>query len=283
MSRESDWDLSISSKSSLFDLRLRELWQNKDLLMLLVKRDIISFYKQTILGPLWFVIQPLFTMVVFVFVFGNLAGLSTSGLPKPIFYLCGITFWTYFSQTVIKTSNTLKDNQNILSKVYFPRIIMPLSVALSHMVRLGIQFILFLAIVFFFLIFKDFEWQLSPYLWLFPILVFLLFIQSLGFGLMFSALTTKYRDLVFLLTFGIQLLMYASPVAYPVSQLSGKALMAIYFNPLTRIFEGMRMSLFGVATFDMMDFIISVITSLGIFGIGLLIFNKVERNFVDTI
>src|SRR5690606_38850886 len=212
--KEYDW--SIEPQNKLFDLKLKDTWHYRDLLMLLVRRDFVSFYKQTILGPLWFFIQPLLTTVMFTFIFGNLAGISTDGLPQPLFYMAGITAWNYFADCLTKTSTVFKDNANIFGKVYFPRLIMPLSIVVSNLVKFGVQFALFLALLlYYYLIGADFQvtWAIT----LFPLLVTLMALLGLGCGMIISAMTTKYRDLAFLVTFGVQLLMYATTVIYPLS------------------------------------------------------------------
>ncbi len=251
--------------------------------MILVRRDIVAFYKQTVLGPLWFFIQPLFTMSVYIFVFSNLAGLSTDGLPPTLFYLTGITFWTYFAQTLTKTAGTLVSNSAIMGKVYFPRVIMPLSTSLSNFFRLAIQFLLLIAIAVYLVIDGSFEWQIGWNLLLVPVFVLMLSLQSLGFGMIISALTTKYRDMALLLNFGIQLLMYATPVVYPLKELGGKMYLLVSLNPVTYIFEGFRFALFQAGYFSLNTFLISIGVTFIILLSGLVIFNTVERNFVDTI
>ncbi len=276
------WDLIIRSERSLVFLDAKEIIRYGDLLKLLVKRDILAFYKQTVLGPLWFVIQPLFTMGVYVFVFGTLAGLPTDGLPQPLFYLTGITFWTYFSQTLLKTSTILKDNANILGKVYFPRVIMPLSLVISNLFKLGIHVLLLLIIAFYFS-FQDFDWSVSYYLLVLPVLVVLLALQAFGFGMIVSSLTTRYRDLALLLAFGIQLLMYATPVVFPLSTLDGKMKLIVSINPTSFLFEGFRKSLFNQGLFDWEYLLTTTLITFVILISGIIVFNRVERNFVDTI
>ncbi len=277
-----EWDLVIKSKSRFLSVDLKEIWKYRDLLFLLVKRDILAFYKQTILGPVWFFIQPLFTMAVYVFVFGTLAGLSTDGLPQPLFYLVGITFWTYFSQTLLKTSTVLRTNVSIFGKVYFPRVIMPLSLVFSNLFRLGIQFSL-LMIISVYYVFQGFQWEVTYHILYFPILVIMLAMQGMGFGMMISALTTKYRDLVMFLTFGVQLIMYAAPVVYPMSSLTGRPGRLIGLNPVSYIFEGLRKALYNEGTFDEFILLRTLLITVVIFLVGFLIFNKAEKSFVDTI
>ena len=283
MSREvEEWDLIIEPQSSFFDLKLREVWRYRDLLVLFVRRDIVSFYKQTILGPVWFFIQPVFTTLVYMFIFGNLAGLSTDGLPQPLFYLAGITSWNYFADCLNKTSTVFRDNSAIFGKVYFPRIIMPFSIVLSNLLRFGIQMILFLVVLSYYL-FTGLTIAVDFHLLLFPVFVAAMAMQGLGLGMLVSALTTKYRDLVFLLTFGVQLLMYATTVIYPLSSLSGKLYYLVALNPMTFVIEGFRKSLLGVGVFDGYTLAYTLISSSLILLLGLFIFNKVEKNFVDTI
>lgn len=276
------WDLIIEPQNGLLDLKLRKIWRYRDLLVMFVRRDIVSFYKQTILGPVWFFIQPIFTTVIYVFVFGNLASLSTDGLPQPLFYLAGITSWNYFAECLTKTSTVLRDNSAILGKVYFPRIIMPLSIVISNMLRFGIQMILLILVIGYYLI-SGVTISLDFHLLLFPVFVLAMAMQGLGLGMIVSAMTTKYRDLAFLLTFGVQLLMYATTVIYPLSSLSGKLYWVVALNPITFVIEGFRKSLLGVGAFDGMTLMYSVFSSSLILFLGLLIFNKVEKSFVDTI
>src|SRR6218665_944211 len=215
-SQSQNWDLVIKGHTSLFDVKFKDLWHYRDLLFLFVKRDFVSFYKQTVLGPLWFFIQPIFTTIVFSFVFGNLAGISTDGLPKYLFYLTGITAWNYFSDCLTKTSTVFRDNVSIFGKVYFPRLIMPLSIVVSNLVRFGVQLLLLVCMMVYFKITgADFH---VPYAILFfPILVIMISLLGLGVGLIITAMTTKYRDLTFFVTFCLQLLIYGTTVIYPLS------------------------------------------------------------------
>lgn len=279
---EEDWDLIIEPQNNLFDLKLKEVWRYRDLLILFVRRDIVSFYKQTILGPVWFFIQPVFTTLVFMFIFGNLAGLSTDGLPQPLFYLAGITSWNYFADCLNKTSTVFRDNSAIFGKVYFPRIVMPLSIVISNLLRFGIQMLLFLTVLLYY-VFTGLTIAVDFHLLLFPVFILAMAMQGLGLGMIVSALTTKYRDLAFLLTFGVQLLMYATTVIYPLSSLSGKLYYLVALNPMTFVIEGIRKSLLGVGMLDGYTFAYTLISSSLILLFGLLIFNKVEKDFVDTI
>jgi lipopolysaccharide transport system permease protein len=279
---EENWDLIIEGNSSLFDLNLKDVWRYRDLLVMFVNRDIVSFYKQTILGPLWFFIQPLLTTIVFTFVFGQLAGISTDGLPQPLFYLAGITAWNYFSECLTKTSTVFKDNASIFGKVYFPRLILPLSFVASNLVRFGVQMILFLGMM------AYYAWQGAAFtptwaLLMFPALVLLMGLLGLGLGLIITAMTTKYRDLAFLVTFGVQLLMYATPVIYPLSSTSIKYKQFIELNPMTGIIEAFRFSFLGKGEFSISSMGYSVVITFIILVFGIVIFNKTEKTFVDTV
>ena len=280
---EHSW--TIEAKASLFNLKLNEIWAYRDLLWLLVRRDFVSFYKQTILGPLWFFIQPLFTTVIFTFIFGNLAGISTDGLPKPLFYMAGITAWNYFSDCLTKTSTVFRDNAGIFGKVYFPRLIMPLSIVVSNLVRFGVQMVLFLIMFgYYYLSGADFHpsWAIS----LIPVVVILMALLGLGTGMIISAMTTKYRDLAFLVGFGVQLLMYATTVIYPLSTALAKYpkyAWIIKYNPMTPILETFRFGFLGEGSFNWASLGYATVVTLGLLAFGIVIFNKVERNFVDTV
>jgi lipopolysaccharide transport system permease protein len=278
-----EWDLTIEPQNSLFKLNLKDVWRYRDLLGLLVKRDFTSFYKQTILGPLWFFIQPLFTTITFVFVFGNLAGLSTDGLPQPLFYMTGIVMWNYFSECLTKTSTVFKDNANIFGKVYFPRLIMPLSVVTSNLVKLGVQFVMLILLFAYFILTQNYTPQLSYFSLLIPIYLILMAAFGLGLGMIISALTTKYRDLSFLVTFGVQLFMYATPVIYPLSAAPEKYKYLISLNPMTPIIEGVRFALLGKGDFSFSALLYTTIVTILILLVGTITFNKVEKSFVDTV
>jgi lipopolysaccharide transport system permease protein len=276
------WDLVIDGKSSLFDLKLGEVWRYRDLWAGFVKRDFVSFYKQTIFGPLWFFIQPLFTTIVFTFVFGNLAGLSTDGLPKPLFYLAGITAWNYFADCITKTSTVFKDNAAIFDKVYFPRLILPLSIVTSSLVRFGVQLLLFFGMMAYFF-FAGATFQITWAVVLFPLLVALMALLGLGIGLIITAMTTKYRDLSFLVTFGVQLLMYMTTVIYPLSAAPEKYRWLIELNPMTGIIEGFRYGFLGEGLVSVWSLGYSIAVTLVVLTLGVVIFNRTERNFVDTV
>jgi lipopolysaccharide transport system permease protein len=280
------WDLVIKGHTSLFDLNFQELWRYRDLLFLFVKRDFVSFYKQTVLGPLWFFIQPIFTTIVFSFVFGNLAGISTDGLPKYLFYLTGITSWNYFSDCLTKTSTVFRDNANIFGKVYFPRLIMPLSIVVSNLVRFGVQMLLMISMMIYFYFFpiSGTEFHVTTGILLFPLLVILMALLGLGLGLIITAMTTKYRDLTFLITFGVQLLMYATTVIYPLSYAREKGYATlIELNPMTGIIEAFRYAFLGKGEFTTYSLLYSISVTLFVLFLGILVYNKTEKNFVDTI
>ena len=277
---------TIESKSSLLDLKLKEVWAYRDLLGLLVRRDFVSFYKQTILGPLWFFIQPLFTTIIFTFIFGNLAGISTDDLPKPLFYMAGITAWNYFPDCLTKTSTVFKDNANIFGKVYFPRLIMPLSIVVSNLVRFGVQMILFLLMMAYYYFVVGASFNITWAIALFPLIVVLMALLGLGTGMIISAMTTKYRDLAFLVTFGVQLLMYATTVIYPLSTAIEKYpayAWIIEYNPMTPIIETFRYGFLGEGSFSWGSLGYATGVTLFFLIFGIVIFNKVERNFVDTV
>jgi len=280
--KSEEWDLVIKPQSNLFEINFREIWSYRDLLMLLVRRDFVATYKQTILGPIWFFLQPILTTLIFVIIFGRVAGISTDGVPMILFYMAGITLWNYFSESLNKTSTVFKDNANIFGKVYFPRLIMPLSIVVSNLVKLGIQFSLFLIFWLYYLLFKG-DIHPTIYVLLTPLLILLLGLLGLGFGMLISALTTKYRDLVFLLTFGIQLLMYATPVIYPLSSIGQKYKWLILANPMSAIVETFRLGFLGKGSFSVGSLAYSTATTLFILFLGTLIFNKVEKSFMDTV
>jgi lipopolysaccharide transport system permease protein len=281
-SHEQRWDLEIKPQSSVFDLHLKDVWAYRDLLWLLVRRDFVSFYKQTIFGPLWFFIQPIFTTIIFTFIFSNLAKISTNAAPAPLFYMAGTVAWNYFSDSLTKTSTVFKDNAPIFGKVYFPRLIMPISIVFSNLVKFGVQFILFLILLVYYIL-SGYKVEPNLYVLLFPVVILLMAILGLGIGLIITALTTKYRDLAFVVTFGIQLMMYATPVIYPLSAAPLKYRSIIALNPMSGLIETFRFGFLGTGQFYPGAFIYSVIASLVIFLIGLIVFNKVEKNFVDTV
>ena len=272
----------ITAEHSLLDLKLKDTWEYRDLLWLLIRRDFVSFYKQTILGPLWFFIQPLFITLIYTFVFGNIAGISTDGLPKPLFYMAGITAWNYFADCITKTSTVFRDNANIFGKVYFPRLIMPLSIVISNIVRFGVQVLLFLAFTGYYAL-TGAAIEPNVYIMLFPLLVLLMAALGLGSGMIISSLTTKYRDLAFLVTFGIQLLMYATTVIYPLSSAPEKYKWLIIANPMTAIIEAFRYGFLGTGSFSWGMLVYTTVFTLVILIVGTIVFTKVEKNFMDTV
>jgi len=282
---EEKWDIIIVPHKRLFSLDLTEIWNYRDLLTMYVHRDIVTMYKQTILGPLWYFIQPLFTTIMFMFVFGGIAGISTDGLPQPLFYMAGILCWNYFSECLTKCSETFNANQHIFGKVYFPRLVVPLSITISCLLKFMIQFTLFVAIYLFF-IYKGFSVQITWYVLLVPLLVTMLAGLGLGFGLIISSMTTKYRDLRFVISFGVQLWMYITPVIYPLSILKEnypRYVWAIVINPLTSIIETFKIAFLGQGTFEWIYLIYSLVFTFAVVLLGMLTFNKVQRSFMDVI
>ncbi len=277
-----NWDLIIEPKSNYFHLGIDKVWKYRDLLILLVRRDFVSFYKQTILGPLWFLIQPLFTTLTFTFIFGQLAGISTDGLPQPLFYMVGITFWNYFSESLNKTSTVFRDNASIFGKVYFPRLIMPLSVVISNLVKFGIQTILLIILMLYYL-YKGAQFAPTMYILLLPFIIILMASLGLGLGMIITAMTNKYRDLAFLVVFGVQLFMYATPVIYPLSTVSSNYKWIITLNPMTQIIEISRLALLGKGEFSMQTFTYTIVITGLILLLGTIIFNKVEKTFIDKV
>lgn len=276
------WTEEIKSHNALLSVNVKEVWSHRDLLLMLVKKDFITFYKQTILGPIWFFIQPLMTIAMYVLVFGKIAKLSTDGLPQIAFYLAGTVIWNYFSEALTKTATVFKDNAAVFGKVYFPRLIMPISIVVSGLMKFAIQFSLFVIVV---LYYTFVEGIVNPNLWVLatPILILLMAAFALGLGMIFSSLTTKYKDLVFLLSFGIQLSMYATPVVYPLSTIPEKYKWIMQINPLTGIFECFRYGYLGSGSFQASSLGFSALLILTIFIFGVLIFNKVEKSFMDSV
>jgi len=279
------WDLVIEPRGNLFNLNFKELWQYRDLLEMYIKRDIVTFYKQTILGPIWYFVQPIFTTIVFMFIFGGLAKIPTDGIPPALFYLSGITLWNYFSESLTKTSDTFLTNQAIFGKVYFPRLIVPLSITITGLIKMFIQLAIFVAVYIYYVAIGT---AISPniYAFLFPVLILILAFLALGFGIVISSMTTKYRDLKFLITFVIQLWMYATPVIYPLSVMEGsykKYMWLIQANPLTAVLETFKFGFLGQGTFSWFSLGYSLLFSVVLLFTGILIFNKVERSFMDVI
>ncbi len=282
MNQTDDWDLVVKPLNKWYDLRLKEILRYKDLLLLFVRRDFVSVYKQTILGPIWFFIQPIITSITFTVIFGNLARISTDGIPPILFYISGITLWNYFSDTLTKTSDTFTANANIFGKVYFPRMIVPLSVVLSNLIKFSVQLLLFLSVWVYFLITKD-DIHPNIYLLFVPFLILLMGFLGLAFGIIISSMTTKYRDLKFLVGFGVQLLMYATPIVYPLSIVPEKYKWIILANPVTSIVETFKFAFLGIGDFNIWHLGYSLMFTIILFFIGLVVFHKVEKSFMDTV
>jgi len=277
------WSQIIKPRTSLFDLRLRDAWRYRDLLFMFVKRDFTALYKQTILGPLWFVIQPLLSTFMFVVIFDRIAGIPTDGVPSALFYLSGLVVWNYFATCLNNTSVTFTNNANLFGKVYFPRIIAPLSNVLSALINFGIQLTILLVFVAYFCLFKGLTLHFNGYLLLVPFVLFLVASLGLGLGLIISALTTKYRDLTYLVSFGVQLLMYATPVIYPLSFLKGKYKFFILANPITPLVESFRRAILGVGEIGTGYLLYSFAVTMVILFLGVVVFNRVEKSFMDVI
>lgn len=277
-----NWTEIIEPRTRLLDLGLKDVWRYRDLVLLFVRRDFVATYKQTILGPIWFFIQPLLTTITFIIIFGRVAKLSTDGLPMMVFYLAGVTVWNYFAQTLTSTSTVFKDNAQMFGKVYFPRLAMPLSIVISNLVRFGIQFALFFVVWLYYMI-QGSALQPNWLIIITPFLIVIMGLLSLGLGMIFSALTTKYRDLAMLLTFGVQLLMYATPVIYPLSSLSDQYRWIILANPMSSIVETFRYAFLGSGTFSWAYLGYSLAMTVVILLIGTITFNRVQKSFTDTV
>ncbi len=282
--KNNQWTEVIKPQNSLLSVDFKEIWRYRDLWSMFVKRDIITQYKQTILGPLWFFIQPIITTVMYMVVFGGIAGIPTDGIPQPLFYLSGICLWQYFADCLNKTSNTFISNSGIFGKVYFPRLIVPLSTVTSSLVRLGIQFLLFIAVYLYYLAFTDVQLAPNFYLLLLPVLIVILAGLSLGFGILFSSMTTKYRDLTLLLSFFVQLWMYATPIIYPLNTITNEKLRFIMtLNPLTPVVETLKFGVFGAGSFSWWSLGYSFGFMAVLLAIGIVVFNRVQRSFMDTV
>ena len=275
--------IRIKSSRSLFDLRLKEVWDYRDLWFMFVKRDFLASFKQTILGPLWFFVQPILTTLIFTFVFGNIAGISTDGMPKTLFYMSGLVIWNYFSEGFNKTANLFVSNAAIFGKVYFPRLIMPLSIITSGLIRFAIQFCLFLGILFYFVLRGNNAVQPNWTIVFVPFLIVMMAGYALGLGMIISSLTTKYRDLSMLVGFGVALLMYATPVIYPLNAVPERYLKVVNANPLAPIVETFRYSFLGSGQVNVGSLLYSVLFMLILLLVGIVVFNKVEQNFMDTV
>lgn len=284
------WKTHIAPANGAIRINFKEVWEYRDLIGLFVKRDFTSKYKQTVLGPLWAVIQPLLTTVVFSIIFGSLAGLTTSDvagenltMPSFLFYMIGTVTWTYFSSTVTANANTFIANRHIMGKVYYPRIVTPIATALSHMISFGIQIVMFCVIALVYALLGIAQIRISAYLLLFPVLVLQLVLLSTGVGIIISALTTKYRDLAMLVAFGLHLWQYLSPIPYGLALIPEKYLGLYMLNPVTPIVTTMRLAFFGTGYFDWMYYGISLGMTVAVFFVGLVLFNRIERTFMDTV
>ena len=279
-----NWDIVITPHRGWFELHLDDIWRYRDLLWIFIKRDFTTFYKQTILGPLWFFIQPLLSTIVFSIVFNRIAGIPTDELPPVLFYMSGIIAWNYFSTCLTSTSGTFTSNAGLFGKVYFPRIIVPISKVISGLSRLGVQLIMFFGFYLYFLIMgnQQIKFSFQTFL-LMPVMIIQMAMLGQGLGMIISSMTTKYRDLSYLVSFGTQLLMYASPIVYPLSVVPERYRIFIIANPMTPVIEGFRQTFVGKGNLDMNMFVYSLTFTFVTFFIGLLVFNKVEKNFIDTV
>ena len=279
-----EWDLVIKPKNSLFAVDFAELWRYRDLCIMFVKRDIVTMYKQTILGPLWFFVQPILTTVMYMVVFGGIAKIPTDGIPQPLFYLAGICLWQYFADCLNRTSATFTANANVFGKVYFPRLVVPVSNVLSNLVKFVIQFLLFAIAYAYFVFVAKADVHPNAHALLFPALVAIMAGLSLGFGIVFSSLTTKYKDLTFLLTFMVQLWMYATPVIYPISTITNaKVRLVMQLNPLTGVFEAFKYGLLDAGAFSWGMLGYSAAFAVVLLAVGIVVFNRIQRSFIDTV
>lgn len=280
--KSEEFDLVVTPKKHLLDINLIDIVRYRDLLRMFVKRDIITIYKQTILGPVWFFIQPIMTMITYIVIFGKIAGISTDGLPPALFYLSGIVLWNYFQECFTKTADTFLVNSGIFGKVYFPRLIVPISIVISSLLKFVIQSALFILLYIFYAN-KLGGFDINSKAFFIPLYVILMAGLSLGFGILFTSLTTKYRDLKFLLTFGVQLMMYASPIIYPMGTVGGKIATVLWYNPVTHIIEAFRYSVFGQGQFTWYGLGYSAMVMVILLFVGTVIFNKTEQNFMDVV
>lgn len=279
---QEDWSLIIRPRRRLLDIDIKALWRYRDLWWMYVKRDIITYYKQTILGPLWFFIQPVFTTVMYMFVFGGLAGISTDGAPQPLFYLSGIMLWNYFSSSFAASSNVFSGNASVFGKVYFPRLVVPLAGLTSNLLKMLIQMLLFIAVYVGYLIAGQ-SLSINWTLLLFPFYVLLLAFHAMSWGLIVSALTAKYRDLNFLVSFGLQLFMYATPIIYPLSVAGEKYRWVLELNPLTPVFEAFKYGCLGCGHFSWNGLLYSTAFMAVVLFVSVIVFNRTEQTFMDTV
>jgi lipopolysaccharide transport system permease protein len=283
MNNRSEFVTRILPGSKWFDLGWKELWAYRDLIAIFIRRDLVATYKQTVLGPLWFVISPLLTTVIFNFVFGQMAGLKTSGMPGPLFYLSGLVLWNYFQSSFTGTSNTFVANAHLFGKVYFPRLAVPIALIFSNLMKFFIHFSIMLIMALVYLYNGSFQWSIGPQFVFVPLLILLMALLSMGLGILISSLTTKYRDMAILVSFGTGLLMYITPVIYPLDSLGGKALILVKLNPITPLIEAFRTSVLGVGQMPWEGLLYTSIFTLIVLLLGSVVFNRVQRSFMDTV
>ena len=279
---QQDWTMVISSRSGWLDIDLKELWRYRDLILLFVRRDFVAIYKQTILGPLWFLLQPLFSTIVFTVVFGKIANIPTDGLPQPLFYMSGIVAWNYFANCLTATSSTFVTNAGIFGKVYFPRLTVPLSVVITNLLTFLIQFALFLCFLLFFYL-RGTAVKPNAFIFLVPFLILQMGMLGLGFGTLVSSLTTKYRDLTFVITFGVQLWMYATPIVYPMSQIPERWQWLFAINPMAAIIETFRYAFLGAGSIRPLHLGTSLVVTVVVLILSIILFRRIEKTFMDTI
>jgi lipopolysaccharide transport system permease protein len=283
--KKQDWLFEITPKNNFFELNLREIWNYRDLIFLFVKRDVVTVYKQTVLGPLWYLIQPLFTSITFTIIFNNLAGIDTGKVPPFLFNLAGIIIWNYFTSCLNSTSDTFKNNASMFGKVYFPRLIVPISVVISNLLKFAIQFLIFI-VFFIYFYYQGAPISLNASVLFFPLLVVLMGLLALGLGMIISSLVTKYRDFTYLIGFGVQLLMYVSAVMYPMTLIVSKIPKygwLIKYNPLAYVIETSRYMLLNIGNMSIYGLLYTTVITVVLFFFGLLLFNKTEKSFIDTV
>ncbi|HXX80152.1 MAG TPA: ABC transporter permease [Thermodesulfovibrionales bacterium] len=280
--RNVEWTSVIRPISGWFDIHLAELWRYRDLIMLFVRRDFVSVYKQTILGPIWFLLQPIFTTLVFTIIFGRIAKIPTDGIPQPLFYMAGVVAWSYFSGCLNRTSNTFVSNANIFGKVYFPRLTVPMANVISSLISFAIQFALFLCFIAYYIM-SGVSIKMTPLVLLLPLLLLQMAILGLGFGIIISSLTTKYRDLTQLVGFGVQLWMYATPVVYPISRIPEKWHWIVSLNPIAPVIEAFRYIFLGAGTVNAAQIGLSVAITVLVLFVGIMLFSRIEKSFMDTV
>jgi lipopolysaccharide transport system permease protein len=283
MEVEEKWTEEISAKRGLLDINLKEVWHYKDLIWMFTRRDIASMYKQTVLGPLWFFISPFMTVFMYTFVFSRIAGIQTDGIPAPLFYLTGTTLWNYFQQCFVSSATTFAANAGIFGKVYFPRLVSPISTTLSNLIKFFIQISVLVIVIFYYIFYREYPIQINIYFLLLPWLIILMAGIAFGIGIITSAITTKYRDLQIFINYGVSILMYATPVIYPISQVPERFRVYLMLNPISPVIETFRYSIFGLGTFSWLGLGYSTAFMCVVLLIGIVIFNQVEKTFMDTV